>query len=1272
MGKKSRLKREKREGVAGAVEVASKKGPLNPRDAKFEALADSLKAHFAVYRAADVITSLGVSELWRPNRSSMVKHALAMLVCLSMARTDFTESRTITSYENFSDFIGKLRELLPSFRMLEDFVPEGDWGEVRVPNGSGFEPIFYGCSVERIPDFIEAFRILAGDVPQALADMNLAVALQRDLVCAVEPAFAGHDDLVAPGHMEVPDSTFWAACSEALRSAYETVQSCMSEASSWVIGEQGSLRLPESMDAFGNLIMTGTALPLLFIRTADAVLPVSPRGATTVIIDMWSARVGAYDGAGLLAFGRRLGRYLAQRFRHDENILGPVQVIGKSGRFDPYLAAVLRSGNRFQFILPIGVGEICRLAQIERRLRHLINESERWGLALKHARQLVEFRNADGELPRGSAIELVAVIARVSTQNGILDLPETDARVIGLPDFVSLFDSLRNGAELEKFWTYLDDTSPIARGFVGLMDHFAAFRDTHALLVPGAVMPDLIHIDPHWNSGWRYKELKEFWGNAPRCFPDDLCTWEVEPMESGMTRLKARGPRVLAWSCLVGECTVQATMEIDESDPDFENGPMLELFVHCAVDALTQRGLMLRGLAPFEFRQVVLRCEMTPRLLPVRGDEAETASRATQPLLDAWELISSEGGAKLEVAVEVNISRLRSRLDCAEDASFEVECAASVVAGLCSLLRSPCDEDVLKSLHGTAGAKPRFTLRSMERTVDVPDHASADVPEPEHFKLARKELAVIFKDQGVVAPARYELEPAKQIMNAARDAMRSSLHERIATYDRTELLRVCVEQHDVLTSRYQQEVTRLQLSLTHEVSFDRAHLLAELQENFTSMSRNYRYLLECCLSLQGLGTARPAIEQVIQLIASVDWFLVLYGASDTLHNEIDVGGIELDDWYVPTVFFSGDRDEKQRRYLHEVANVKLGLGLKDEDEVTSERDGAKSWERLDTAFVTDLGCSLTRLMQVLEVLSRWHTAGGDTELRFRYSAPPATIVNTVREHFPDAPADQIAAAVAFLTLDPAGVRQLSGKTESEPDVPVWEHFKRVHRYVIRPIVPLQDGQLTWGAATAGRARAAWLGALSNGYLPAEFSWPNVARAVREIKLGIEKLLEVRAHEVCARHTAHALHGIDFRRRFAQERFDDVGDFDVLAYWPDRNLWLAVECKYNQPPFCLKDARRLRDRVFGNESNRAQFAKIERRLTFMNVHADRLRALLKWPTAEGAGAPTIRAIYVSRDIYWSLMYPPYPVPAEFVRIDALDGWLRMLLDPAALVESSSSQ
>jgi hypothetical protein len=265
------------------------------------------------------------------------------------------------------------------------------------------------------------------------------------------------------------------------------------------------------------------------------------------------------------------------------------------------------------------------------------------------------------------------------------------------------------------------------------------------------------------------------------------------------------------------------------------------------------------------------------------------------------------------------------------------------------------------------------------------------------------------------------------------------------------------------------------------------------------------------------------------------------------------------------------------------------------------------------------------------------------------------IVKTLLENIEDLELAEAQKIVEFATLDPKQVRRLIGKDVVESDVPIWEQNKRSNRYTIKPLIPIGD-TLRWGAALTKRAFDIWTSTISDGYLPADFPWPNVKKVVESIKVGIEEQLEDRAYEVCARVTPYTLPNVNFKHRFPKESFDDVGDFDVLAYWPKSNQWMALECKYNKPPFCIKDGRRLREEIFGKGLDHGQFSKIERRRKFLLLHAGRLRALLKWPPPETENL-TIHELYVSRDIYWWMRNPAYEVPTQFVRVDALDNWLR---------------
>jgi hypothetical protein len=1260
MGKKSRLKRERRASRMWIPPLGSTRQSSAALDAKFQEQTDSLRRFFAKFNPVDVIVSLGVSELWLPNRSSQVKHVFALQVALSMRASEFTTTSRIETYDEFQAFTGDLQRLLPVFAMLEDFVPEPDWGEVHLPADEKIEPIFFGCSVERIPDFIDAFRLVKADTPQALADMRLALAMQAHVIRSVPASLVGSAESVDAGHIETPTAEFWTVCREALLSTTAAVQPFSHGVSDALTVDLGSRRSSRTWEDFGDAVMTGMALPHIIVRIGTASLPVSLRSTSTAVVDLWTRQPSPKSIEELIALDRRVGGFLAGRLRQGTVVAGPINVVGRAHAFDGHFAAVVSSRKKFYFIVLITLEELPGLGGFERNLKRLIDQSDRWGLALPDIEQVVEFRRDDGLQPRSADIQIVAVLSKVTTQATSLPLPATDARVLGLPDFISIFDSLKDADELDEYWTYIDGIESVIGGLSGPVDLFASFRDSHALLIEGAMTPDFISLDPHWNSNWRFKELKEFWARAPRLFPDGQPTWIVDEKSNGLTTLRAKGPLVLAWSGSAGATTFQALMEVDSDKPDMENGPLLELFIHCVVDAITQRASLLAPLELFRRDHIVIHCLFNEQALASLSDRVANQERASRPLLSNWRVESIDGTKKVVAVVAVNLARLHQGLEQAKDASFEAECVTETVNGLCALLRLRVDEVILALLQEIAKRQPRFTTQTTRRQVDVPDYANPKIPQSEHYKLARRDLAVVLKKQGVAAPARYELEPAKLIINAARDAARQEIHAQVSRLDRNKLLLFCIEQHDKLTAKYESDVTRAKLSLRHEVSFDRGALLADAHKKFITLARNYRYLLECCLSSPGRGDALFESSAVVQLVAAVDWLSVLYGASDTLHNDIDVGGIELNDSFVPTVYFSEDRELKERQFLQEAASAKLGIGLQEEDEVNSSQEDTGNWQPIDDALAADVGFSLTHLVQSLHVLSHWHSAGGSPALQFSYTATPQAIADMLLARVPNlasAPAHKI---VDFLTLDSAGVRRLAGKDEDEPDVPVWEHYKRVHRYLIRPLVRIDGAALAWGAATVHRAAAIWTGSIVNGYLPADFPWPNMVKTVRTVKVGIEQQLEVRAFEVSSRVAPCVMRGIDFRRRFPKENFDDVGDFDVLAYWPERNVWLSIECKYNQPPYCLKDARRLRERIFGNGDGRGQIEKIERRRGFLAENVERVRQLLEWPEGRD-GAPKFWEAYVCRDIYWWLRHSPYAVPTEFVRIDALEAWLRAAID-----------
>lgn len=176
MGKKSREKRERRETrAAGSPDTLRNFLQGRGEDLRREAIEKEFAQHVSAiqtvldrYDPFDAALAIAVSDLWPANAASPIKHILAWAILAGVERVAEGALR-ITTYEEFKTFVEALISAYPDFPMLEDFVPEIDWGEVRVPLHDDLVPMFYGSYIERTPDFVGAFRITQASNEQALA-----------------------------------------------------------------------------------------------------------------------------------------------------------------------------------------------------------------------------------------------------------------------------------------------------------------------------------------------------------------------------------------------------------------------------------------------------------------------------------------------------------------------------------------------------------------------------------------------------------------------------------------------------------------------------------------------------------------------------------------------------------------------------------------------------------------------------------------------------------------------------------------------------------------------------------------------------------------------------------------------------------------------------------------------------------------------------------------------------------------------------------------------
>jgi len=1254
VGKKSREKKQRREArTSGSPEMLENLLQARRSNSRRDAVEKGFAQHVSAVRTVleryepfDATLAIAVSDLWPSNAASPIKHILAWAILSGMPPISKKALR-INTYEDFKAFAEALIAEYPDLPMLEDFVPEIDWGNVRVPLRDEYVPMFYGSCIERTPDFVEAFRITHASNQEALADMDLAIAIQSHILRSMPELANLPEVVVTNGHIEVPTAEFWVSCRATLLSAQNELKDWRASSSGRLDARIGAYQAPLGRDAFGNACMQGIALPFVGMVFNDQWIPIGVRSAPGNTIDVWADKGKATPID--LATHWSLAKFVRDRFRRVDP--GPLQIWVEDREFDLPVSFVI-SDNRLWLFVCCSQATVATADRQAHEILSALQPGRKWGF--KRARgphSLIA--NGDGQSPSAKDVSVLFVLTIAGTAFGLVNAPKKPIRLLPLSDLITIFDAIEDLDELDRFWKYVDATgrslSPFSRGAADL---FASFRDTNEVLVDGAVTPAFIGLDPHWGSSWRYNNLSSFWANAPRFFPDGSTGWHLDKNASGVIEMRSRYDSSCAYSVEVAGCTVQVIMRIDRSLNLIENR-MLYLFAQALSDCLQLCGDLVRELALFERQHVVVRCEVDHAH---RLDESTLpdAAAPTTPIVTSCSNISD---VPLTLGLQVNAVAVQAGLNEATTATFEIESLVETLEAIHRLLGYELIDAVITQVRATATRPARYRLAVVQQSVDALEYVDPIVPKPMDYKLARQHVARSMLKLGF-APGRYELKEAKVQIDAGRDHLRQHIDDVIAKYAPNELARCCIEQHEALLTSERHRVMRVRQSLTHEVDYDRHEAVAEARKEFGAIARHYRYLLEKVLSApQRTGQQSVDANLLRELVGLVDWFMVLAGASDVLHNGVDVVGVEIDDSYIPEIFYSSDHKAREAVFERQYARSRLGTGVTATDAVKGDLAGALESPELRQAFRKDVGFELKHLLQSLIVLSQPVRHGLVMEPALSHATLDHAIREAILHNIEGVSTEDCEAIIQFLTLSATDIRRLAGRDVDEGDVPFWEHFKRLHRYAIRPLVP--DGELLrWGAEQASRALDIWTRSVVDGYLPAEFPWPHVESEVRLIKDRIEKQLEIRTEEIFRRFTPYVMRGVNFFKRFRSEGFADVGDFDVLAYWPTTNTLAAVECKYNKPPFSVKDSRRLRDQSFGkNEADRnGQFSRIAGRRDFMKEHRARMLELLKWPPAAVAEIRYVE-MYVSRDEHWWMLHPPYSVPTEFVRVDSLDDWLK---------------
>lgn len=1245
----------------------------------FQSAIEAISSIFYNYSIKDIASLIFISNIWLPNIASPVKHQFLTAIFATLTPKHFSSKNKIKTYDDFRALLKKVNEFIPYFPSLEDFIPEPDWGDVKFHHNGRNYKIFYGNELSNVYEYLTLFQMLympyddkyrQHALRSPKIELEYCLSLQENIINGISTQPESDKLDISPGNCEIPPESFWENAKLFYWKFKPERYTTNGFLDSYTINLGQYPKESLSFDVFGEKVFAGSLVDAFFIKHKSRYFPVLPRRYSAILFDKWSQIFDEYHDkveSDLDTYQIRLG---AQLYKYVNSRVSASNVF-------PLASAITKKGKPHSVVFPtvfITKNKLVMLyltqpttssTMTEEELKSLTSKfkkalklasSQPTTLALHLDRQNVQFRH---EIKKNILRpELIVLVPQVSTNIKPFSVPKfLPGRVMFLDSFLGIIDELESNEMFSDFLEYLNEIEGRTQSLLSPLDKFGSFKDTYGILIGGAIEPDYISLDPHWGTGFRYKSLSEFWKIYPCVnFFDHPRAWKVKRETPTRTRLQSRGYFGFAIHCRIDQIDIFMTAPF--SRMKYQQGNLSNLMMECLEDSLSQRQSIFKSHSYFRnFNRfhvnffpitVVANNEIFHHLHHLCNIETYWKSDIISP---------AHGEYTIRVVFDDNaISRA---FDGAVDCSLEVDILIETIKQLDTVCHDSNLDKIIQDLEKTKSGKPRFKIFAVRKEVSFPEFVKAAEPEPYHFKKAKKRIAELAK-QNNVAKGSYVLEEAKQVINILRDAVVSEINTNVLNYDFRDTIPFLLTRIDALNADYERHRHLVEHGMQHDIDYQPHEKYAEKHSDYLKNHKNYRYLIEKYVQLEPNGKKKFDKEIFQYLIALIDWLHVLYSASDNIHYGIMTAGMKIDSEYLIEVIYDDDMQLKEDMFSNEMAKLDLGLIGNPADRVSSPRPIEEYLKELDNAAVKDLGFGFISMISILHILSLWPVYLKGTEEKTSYSATFDEIQNVCLINLKDISLMEIKQTLDFLTLKRRDVIRIVGQEEPCLDLPVWEYRKRCGRYSIKPLIQIGE-RFYWGPYSTKRTGGVWSGMLSNAMLPVELRAPTIHKVQRAEKKLVEDALVDKCFEIMIRFTPYVKKNLKLYNLNPKGIHpSSLGDYDILSYYSEKNIMFNIECKDILPPFCLKDAKRLREKIFGIPlKSEGQFRQINKRKDYLITHAFDIAEDLKWPL-DANDRPEILTIYISRRSYWWTSFPPKGIEASFVRIDMLSEFMQNII------------
>ena len=1229
---------------------------------------------FSRYSQQDIAKSLFVISTWTKNRSSDLKIKYAYICFLS--GKNFSLKDTIIDYSHFTSFYNELITILPSFPTLEDFVPKGDWGEIKYFFREQSYKILYGSKLSMPYDLLTSFEIICSSIEQEIQSvtdehplnhLEEMLKLSDSMINSLkaDPSITAYDD-ISPGHIEIPSQEYWNNCKQFFKefNPYGYSREFL-ERFTIKVGDYNSEN--RDLNKFIKASYEGSLVQFMFIKTNKGIFPASPSWFIPVLIDSWSKTFDKIYPILLkiedlnmpVRIGFMLGKMIENRIiKHKVSRF--VHFMDKDKKPDkfvfPFMIQSKKSLYFFSFLSPhLDENTIDeKLKNIHQGIesaKTLFNKNLTLGLSFEK-----QLRVYEGN--KQPVLKFIVIYPHLSTSRSCFEIPEyLDATVLLMEELIAIIDELENVDKLDEFFEFINSNKDKTGPFIDFLDHLAAFKYSDGILVEGAIEPSAISLDPSSGNDLRYQTLLRFWSLFPKVnFLGHPRDWFVFKDASNRIRLMSRSRLRLALYFEIGDTSLYINAPFEFMDN--QTGSITDCISQCLEHYFSKLSSTLQNHLFFKFHKKV-RIFLSPKgLISDKNQQLnhlEHLKELANPFaVDSGNLKGDWIGFRY-IFDEIQMPNILSGQN---GKSGEILIIKTLIDEIEKRFPDPkVDCEINKELQILSKGKPTHFISQIQKRASFPDFVDPSEPSIKHFKMAKKIIAIIAKESGLVEGI-YNSNESKQKIDTLSSKIINRIDKQVKQFNLKQVIPFVLEKIDALIHKDELEQAQYNISSGQDsISDDLNRQRIKQKEDFSRMSQNYRYLIEKFVQLSPSGNAEFNEEAFMQIIALIDWFFVFVRASDQMHYNIfsEEINLQIDGEFKVDVVMSQPRKKNLEDFNKYLLNRRMKIDIY-QGIATSSNEDKQYLDKIGTVFSKNLSFSFRNMIQLLHILSIWGYETDKGEQTF-YSATKKQIIDICKIVFGkfniEIQNESILKIIDFLTLEPENMCRVIGKKD-DSKIPVWESYKRHSRYTIRPLIEI-DKQVYWGPYSVMKSGILWSGSIEERMLPIDPENREIEKCLLDEKRLIEKELEEQTFKIAKKYTLNCEKNVFLHQRDKSQSYPHgLGDYDVLSYMNKANIVLNIECKHLKNTFSLKGIRNLKEKLFGkNNLVDSNVGKALKRHEYLKNNWKTIFNTMKWPIQQ---TPQIISIFCSKNPYIWTYLPPENIPITFLCIDELDTFI----------------